>query len=218
LRSNVFVFQPVVPVKLHWKTVPILITRTTVPYVWAPAITLQDPIGRIHGFGDIDFLGLLTPTLKNKKMQLGFGGSFNIPTAGSNKVTGSGKWEGGPAFLYINMAVPKLQFGFFGFQMWSFASSSGNSSRPEVSQLSLQPFITAHFKGGWYLGSPESPQVYNWETSKWTWLIGPSGGRVFKIGRRPVKVFGAVYYNPEDNAGVTAEWTFKMGLTLLFPK
>jgi hypothetical protein len=195
-----------------------MITRTTVPYVRAPVLAFEEPHGRINGFGDIDFLGLLTPTLKNKKMQLGFGGSFNIPTAGSNKVTGSGKWAAGPAFLYINMAVPKLQFGFFGFQMWSFASSSGNSSRPETSSMSLQPFITAHFKGGWFLGSPEIPQVYNWKTSKWTWAIGPQGGRVFKIGRRPVKLFGALYYNPEDNAGVTPEWTFKMGLTLLFPK
>jgi hypothetical protein len=43
-------------------------------------------------------------------------------------------------------------------------------------------------------------------------------GRVFKISKAPVKMFGAVYYNPEDDNGATAEWTAKVGLTFLFPE
>jgi hypothetical protein len=87
-----------------------------------------------------------------------------------------------------------------------------------VNELALQPFITYHFGKGWYVGSPESPQIYNFQNSKWTWAIGPQLGRVFKIGKLPVKLFGAVYYNPEDEAGPTPEWTAKFGLTFLFPK
>jgi hypothetical protein len=211
--SNNFILQPVIPIKLPWEKVPILVTRTTLPYVWTP--DLGDPIGRKDGFGDLTSLGLFTPKLKTKGVQVGLGWSLTMPTAGDNDFTGSGKWSAGPAFLYINMKTPHLQWGLFTFQEWSFA---GDSDREDVNQLSLQPFITYHFGKGWYVGSPEIPQTYNFENSKWTWAIGPQLGRVFKIGKRPVKMFGAVYYNPEDDAGPTPEWTAKIGLTLLFPE
>jgi hypothetical protein len=203
----------VIPVKLPWEKVPLLITRTTLPYVWTP--DLGDPIGRKNGLGDLSFLGLLTPKLKTKGVQLGLGGNFIIPTAGDNDFTGSGKWSAGPAFLYINMKTPNLQWGLFTFQEWSYA---GDSDREDVNQLSLQPFITYHFGKGWYVGSPDLPQVYNFENNKWTWLIGPQLGKVTKLGKQPVKMFGAVYYNPEDDAGPTPEWTAKVGLTFLLPK
>jgi hypothetical protein len=211
--SNNFILQPVIPIKLPWEKVPILVTRTTLPYVWTP--DLGDPIGRKDGFGDLTSLGLFTPKLKTKGVQVGLGWSLTMPTAGDNDFTGSGKWSAGPAFLYINMKTPNLQWGLFTFQDWSFA---GDSDREDVNQLSLQPFITYHFGKGWYVSTPEIPQTYNFENSKWTWAIGPQLGRVFKIGKRPVKMFGAVYYNPEDDAGPTPEWTAKIGLTLLFPK
>jgi hypothetical protein len=205
------------PLNLPWKKVPVLITRTTLPYVTTP--DLGSPINdRKRGFGDAELLLLATPKLKTKGVQIGIGVNAVFPTAGDNNFTGSGKWQIGPAALYINMQTPKLQWGLFAFQDWSFASSSSGSGRPGVSKLSLQPFITKHFDKGWYIGSPESPQEYNWNTKKWTWKLGPSAGRVFKIGKQPVKMYGALYYNPEDDAGATAKWTGKMGITFLFPK
>ena len=162
---------------------------------------------------------MFTPKLKTKGVQLGLGWTVTIPTAGDNDFTGSGKWSAGPAFLYINMKTPKIQWGLFTFQQWSFASSSGNSDREDVNQLSLQPFITYHFGKGWYVASPDDPaNLQLRKLEKWTWAIGPQLGKVTKIGKQPVKMFGAVYYNPEDNAGPTPEWTAKFGLTLLFPK
>ncbi len=68
------------------------------------------------------------------------------------------------------------------------------------------------------MGSPDVPQVYDFGNDKWTWALGPQVGRVLKLGKQHVKMFGAVYYNPEDDAGPTAKWTAKFGLTLLFPK
>jgi hypothetical protein len=211
--ANSFIIQPVIPLKMPWEKVPLLITRTTLPYVWTP--DLGDPIGRKDGFGDLSFLGLFTPKLKTKGMQLGLGGNFIFPTAGDNDFTGSGKWSAGPALLYINMKTPHLQWGLFAFQDWSYA---GDSDREDVNQLALQPFITYHFGKGWYVSSPDVPQTYNFENDKWTWAIGPLLGKVTKIGKQPVKMFGAVYYNPEDDAGPTPEWTARFGLTLLFPK
>jgi hypothetical protein len=140
-----------------------------------------------------------------------------IPTAGDNEFTGSGKWQAGPAFVYIN-TQSSTQWGFFGFQQWSFASTDSGEGRPSVSKLSLQPFITHHFGEGWFVGSPDGPQVYNFDTKKWTLQLGPQVGRVFKIGKQPVKMFGAVYHNPIDDGGATAKWTAKIGLTFLFPE
>jgi hypothetical protein len=212
--GNNFVIQPVIPIALPWEKVPMMITRTTIPYVSTP--DLGSPVNRKHGFGDTVVLGLLTPKLKTKGVQLGLGGTFTIPTAGDNDFTGSGKWQAGPAFLYINMKTPQLQWGLFAFQSWSFASTSG--SREDVSKLSLQPFITKHFGKGWYVGSPDSPQTYDFKADEWTWALGAQLGHVTKLGKMPVKLFVEPLYNPNNDAGPTAEWTLKLNITLLFPE
>ena len=128
--SNVVTIQPVIPFLLPWENVPVLITRTTVPYVWTP--DLGDPINRKNGLGDVNLLMLVTPKLETKGMQLGLGFNSVIPTAGDNDFTGSGKWQAGPSALYINMRTPKIQWGVFAYQLWDFA---GDSS-PRVSSSS----------------------------------------------------------------------------------
>jgi hypothetical protein len=211
--SNAAIIQPVVPIKLPWEAVPLVITRTTLPYVTTP--DLGPGVGREKGFGDTTFLSLFTPNLGLKGQMLGLGPTFVIPTAGDNDFTGSGKWQAGPAAVYINTQT-STQWGLFAFQNWAFASSRSNSTN--VNKLSIQPILTHHFDGGWYVGTPDNPQVYDFRTDKWTLQLGPQVGRVFKIGAQPVKLFGAVYHNPIDDNGPTAKWTAKIGLTFLFPE
>lgn len=155
--SNVTTIQPVVPFKLPWEKVPLLITRTTIPYLSTP--DLGDPIGRKHGFGDTNLLMLALPKLETKGIQLGLGFNSVIPTGGDNEFTGSGQWQAGPSVLYINMRTPTIQWGLFAYQLWDFASTSSGSDREGVSQLSLQPFITKHLKKGWFVGGPDTPQT-----------------------------------------------------------
>jgi hypothetical protein len=216
--SNATLIQPIIPVKLPWEKVPLLITRTTIPYVTTP--NFDGPEGRERGFGDTTILNLFTPKLDVKGMQVGLGPTIVIPTAGSNEFTGSGKWQAGPSLFYINMQTPHLQWGMLAYHLWDFAdsSASGSSHRSGVSKLSLQPFVTYHLPEGWYVGSPDTPQTYDFRDDKWTWALGPVVGKVTKIGKVPVKLFGEVLYNPEDDAGPTAEWTAKVGITLLFPE
>jgi hypothetical protein len=214
--SNVTVLQPVIPIKLPWEKVPLLITRTTLPYITTP--DFDGPVDRKRGFGDTTFLGLFSPKLETKGVQVGLGPTLVIPTAGDNDFVGSGKWQAGPSVLYINMQTPSIQWGLFAFHLWDFASTSSGSDRPGVNKLSLQPFITKHLNDGWYVGSPDVPQTYDFNTNKWTWALGPQVGKVTKLGKMPVKIFGALYFNPEDEAGPTAEWTAKVGITFLFPE
>ena len=212
--GNNVIIQPVIPVSMPWEAVPMLITRTTIPYVSTP--DLGSPVNRKHGLGDTSLLGLFTPKLKAKGVQLGLGYTAVVPTAGDNDFTGAGKWSAGPSFLFINMRTPHLQWGLFAFQTWSFADAQ--QDREDVSKLSLQPFITLHLKEGWYIGSPDNPQTYNFKNNKWTWALGGQVGRVMKLGKLPVKLFAEVLNNPEDNAGATPEWTAKFNLTMLFPE
>ena len=214
--ANVSTLQTVIPVKLPWERVPMLITRTTLPYVTTP--NFDGPADRTSGFGDTDFLALFTPKLKKKGAQLGLGFNSVFPTAGGNDFTGNGKYQLGPAALYINMRIPTWQWGMFAHQLWDVGSGRGGSDREGVSKLSLQPVIVKHFTKGWYMGSPDTPQAYDFKANKWTWALGAQAGRVQKFGKLPVKWFGEILYNPEDNNGATAEWTAKVNLTFLFPE
>jgi hypothetical protein len=212
--SNDVIIQPVIPVSLPWEAVPTLITRTTIPYVSTP--DLGPGVNRKHGFGDTVALGLFTPKLKAKGIQVGLGYTLTLPTAGDNEFTGSGKWQAGPSFIYINMRTPNLQWGVFTYHEWSFADAQQH--REAVSTLSLQPFITYHLKEGWYVGSPDNPQKYNFKNNKWTWAIGGQVGKVTRIGKLPVKLFVEILNNPENNAGPTYNWEAKFNLTMLFPE
>jgi hypothetical protein len=138
--SNAAIVQPVIPVKLPWESVPTMVTRTTIPYVTTP--DLPDPVGRNSDIGDIVGLSFLMPKKwQSKEHMFGLGPALTIPTG--NDYTGTGKWSAGPAAVYINLKKPSLQWGVLAYQFWSFA---GDSDRDSVSELSLQPFVTKHFK------------------------------------------------------------------------
>jgi hypothetical protein len=212
--SNTFIVQPVIPISLPWKAVPLWISRTTLPYIRTPGFPV---VGHEHGFGDITMNNFFTLNLGLKGQTIGIGPTFVFPTAGDNEFTGNGKWQAGPTFLYINHAT-KTQFGILAYQLWSFASTSSGKDRPGVSKIALQPFVNQHLDKGWYVGSPDAPQFYDWKTDKWQLNLGGQVGRVFKIGKQPVKMFGEILHNPVDNGGPTAKWTAKFGLTFLFPE
>ena len=214
--SNTFVIQPVVPVSLPWESVPLLITRSTLPYVRTP--DLGDPVGHKQGFGDFTFLAIANPKLP-KGNQGGLGFSAVFPTAGSNEFTGSGKWQAGPAYAYINTMIPGTQLGFFGWHHWSYADGPTGGDRINVNEHSIQPLAIHHLGKGWYVGLQDIPWKYNFKSDQWTMPTGPQVGKVMKLGKLPVKLFGAVYYDPyQDEDSPSAEWTFKLNVTLLFPK
>ena len=75
-------------IKLPWEEVPLLVTRTPLPYVTTP--NFDGPIDRQRGFGDTTILMLFTPKLKAKGVQVGIGPTIVIPTAGDNEFTGNG--------------------------------------------------------------------------------------------------------------------------------
>lgn len=213
--SNVAIIQPVIPIKLPWEKVPLLVTRTTLPYISTP--DLDGGIGRKDGFGDIVTQGYFIPKLKAKGQMIGVGYNLTIPSGGDNDFVGSGKWSIGPGAVYFNMATPSWQWGVLGYSSFNFASA--NSDRGSVSNVAIQPIITKHFSEGWYAALPDVPQTYDFMTDNWTLAIGPRVGKVTKFGKQPVNLFGQVTWNPLDNDDqVSSEWTFKVNVTFLFPE
>jgi hypothetical protein len=189
--SNALVLQVVMPIKLSWESVPLLVTRTTIPYINTP--DFEGGIGTQEGFGDTAALGFLVPKLDTKGLEVGFGYSLTIPTAGDNDYTGSGKWSAGPAALFLNLQTPTWQWGALVFGNFSFASQS--SDRTYVSQVNLQPILTKHFDEGWYVSLPDLPQTYDYNTNEWTYALGGRVGKVTKFGQQPVELFGQITYN-----------------------
>jgi hypothetical protein len=213
--SNVGIIQPVIPIKLPWDEVPLIVTRTTLPYISTP--DLDGGIGRKDGFGDIVTQGYFLPKLKTKEVTAGLGYNLTIPTAGDNDYVGSGKWSIGPSAIYLNQQTPSWQWGLLTYSSFSFASA--NADRDHVANIAVQPLLIKHFKGGWYTGFPDVPQSYNFKTNNWNLQLGPRVGKVTKFGKQAVNLFGQVTYNPLDHDDeVAADWTFKVNLTLLFPK
>lgn len=212
--SNVAVIQPVVPFELPSSKVPLLVTRTTLPYISTP--DLDGGVGRKDGFGDIVAQGYFIPKLKAKGVMVGVGYNLTIPTAGDNKYVGSGKWSVGPAGVYFNMKTPSWQWGLLGYSSFSFADAA-TSDRDYVSNASIQPILTKHFDKGWYASLPDVPQTYDFNTNEWTLNVGARVGKVMKLGKQPVNLFGQATYNPNDDI-VAPEWTIKFNLTMLFPK
>jgi hypothetical protein len=213
--SQAVIGQVVVPVALPSKAVPMLITRTTIPYVTTP--DLGEPVNRKHGFGDTDLLTFFIPNFGLKGHTFGFGASAGIPTGGDNEYTGSGQWTLGPTFVYLNTKTKGIQWGLLAFQ--DFDVSSTRSDAADVDKISLQPIFTWHLSEGWYISAPDLPQVYDNETNEWSLNLGAVVGRVFPWKKQHLQMFGGVYYNSEDNDDIVAsEWTMKFNVSFLLPE
>ena len=68
------------------------------------------------------------------------------------------------------------------------------------------------------MASPDAPQTYDFRAHKWTLALGAQVGRVQKFGKQPVKWFGEILNNPENDNGANSEWSAKFNITFLFPK
>jgi hypothetical protein len=213
--SNTFLIQPVIPFGLPFKKMPTLITRSTLPYISTPKLP---EIGREYGFGDFTLLAVgIIPFAKGQN--IGLGTSLVFPTGGSNEILSGGKYLAGPAFAYVNTMFKGWQLGILGWQHWNVADGPGGGKKGNVSEFSIQPLITKHFSKGWYVRLQDDVWKYNFETNDWSMPTGPVLGKVFKLGKMPVNLYSGIYYDPmkhDDQSSNT--WSWKVNLTLLFPK
>lgn len=195
--GNAAIFQGVIPTKLGWGSgAEVMINRVTMPYVTTPEIDGVNNGDRATGMGDT----LLNTWFITKWMPKGntlvWGTTVTIPTAGDNEETGAGQWQAGPTMAYVNTNTPTWQWGGMWYQQWDVKSTRSDAA--DVSALSIQPIITKHFKGGWYISGPDTPNSYDFKTNKWTLALGAVVGRVVKWGAQPIQLFAEATYNPRE--------------------
>src|SRR5262245_25732651 len=211
--NNNLLFQPVVPVSLT-KDLS-LITRPVIPlYNSVPHETARGEFDRTTGFGDITLAELLSPAHTGHWI-LGAGPTFIFPSASSD-FTGQGKWQVGPAVV-VGYLTKQFIVGVFPQQWFSFA---GNSSRPDTSQMNLQPFAAWFFGKGWKVGYSGNI-LADWKApsgNKWTVPIGVEIGKVLKLGKLPVEITLAGQYMPVHPENVGQEWNIQVSLTPVIPK
>ena len=216
--SNAGLIQTVIPlpsVASKFDSLKGIVTRATIPYVSTPQL---DGVGRKHGMGDTNFLAFAVPKKAPPKSVWGYGVAIDIPTGGDDEFTGSGTWKMGPSAVFMASPRKGLQVGALVFHQWDTYDIRSNAA--DFSTTFIQPILTQHFPGGWYISLPDTPQNYDWEEEEWTLNLGAVLGRVMPVGGQPMQIFGGVYYNPEekDEGRISAEWTFKFQVGWLFPQ
>lgn len=211
--QNVLSIKPVIPIQIseNWN----LINRAIVPVVSQPGI----PGGpnRQNGIGDITYQGFISPA-KPGAVIWGVGPQIQMPTH-TDEVLGNENWAAGPSVVVLSMPGQWVLGGLLS-QIWDFAGSGNDGSDEDISALTFQPFVNYNFAGGWYLSS--APVITaNWEAEKssdeWTVPVGGGVGRVFRIGKQPVNMKMAYYYNVEKPE-FGSQWDLQLSVIFLFPK
>lgn len=207
---NALLIQPVVPFTLNtdWN----LVTRTIVPVL---ALSSPPPGFDKWGLGDIQQSFFFSPAKPTSNGVIwGVGPALSYPTA-SDTIYGSGKWSAGPGLVGLTMRGPWV-IGALLNNIWSFA---GDSDRPRVSLMTLQPFVNYNFDDGWFLQS--APLINaNWVApsgEKWLVPVGGGGGRTFRIGNQPVTAILTGFHNVERPTG-GPEWNIRFQMTFMFPR
>lgn len=206
--------QPVLPLRLtdDWN----LITRPILPVL--AGADVPDPAARggfeeHSGLGDLSLTSFVSPA-KSDGILWGVGPTFIFPTATSNAL-GAGKWQAGPAALALYMGKEWIVGGLLN-QWWSFA---GQDNRPETSSMNFQYFLFYLIPGGWQVGMSPNIQV-NWKAepgNKLTLPIGFGAGKLFKIGKLPLKLTLEIDYalvKPEDYG---QRWTIRFQMIPVIP-
>jgi hypothetical protein len=211
--NNNLVFQPVMPVSLT-KDIN-LITRPVVQlYNSVPYQTSTGADARTTSFGDWTQLEIFSPADSGNWL-LGAGPTFIFPTATSN-YTGQGKWQVGPALVLAYMSKSFI-LGVFPQQWWSYA---GDASRPNTSQINIQPIANLFLEGGWTVGYSGNITA-NWKApgnNRWTVPIGIGVGKVVRFGPLPVRIGLAGQYMVMQPDPVGQRWNIQLSLTPVLPK
>lgn len=205
--------QPVVPVALSDDLT--LVNRAIIPISYIPNSAIPPALanGAELGLGDINYQMYFVPESKPGELIWGVGPTFTLPTATADKL-GNGKWSVGANAVGL-MVKGKWVYGALVSQQWSVA---GNSSRPDVSFMTVQPFVNRNFSKGWY--ATTSPIITsNWKApseDQWTVPVGGGMGRVFAIGEQNVNVSLAAFANVVKPTN-GPDWNLRFQFTLLFP-
>jgi len=183
------------------------------PPASGPPLPIDLFSGRTTGFGDMYYVGLVSPKQAPKigdaTLIWGLGISQSFPTA-SEDVLGTGKWSTGPAAI-AGYLGPKWKVAAL---VQNYFSHSGDNGRDKVRLTNLQYFYYYSLSDVMSIGA--GPNIIaNWEASKgdkWTVPIGLGINRTFQFGKVPVRIGVEAFYNVVRPDSIGSNW----GLRFMF--
>ncbi len=166
--------------------------------------------GRTTGFGDMYYVGLLSPKKAPKigdgSLIWALGINQSFPSA-SEDVLGTGKWSTGPAAIFGYLG-PKVKVAAL---IQNYFSHSGDADRDKVRLMNLQYFYYYSLSDVMSIGA--GPNIIaNWEASKgdkWTVPIGLGINRTFQFGKVPVRLGVEAFYNVVRPDSIGSNWGFR---------
>lgn len=200
--------QPVVPfsVSKDWN----MIMRVIMPFIGQPPLTENGMAAT--GLGDILASFFFSP--REGSVIWGVGPVFGLPST-SERTLGSGKWAAGPTAVVLKQSGD-WTYGALVNQVWSFA---GSSSRADVSQLFVQPFLSRTSKSALTV-TLQSETIANWKAAdgeQWTVPINLAVAKLATFGPLPASYGGGIgYYIASPEGG--PEWQLRGSITLILPK
>jgi len=210
--GNVTNIQPILPVTLGKKGW-ILMNRFIIPFPKFTPNSESENANNVTGIGDITYTAWFAPPSKGK-VTWGFGPSMIFPTA-SDDLLGLGKFSIGPSLVFVQ-ATSKYVLAAVITNWWSVG---GDSDRADFTSFYFQPIFTYFLPNKWYLSSAPI-LLANWEVHKdqrWVVPFGAGIGKMFNIGKQPVDLVAAGYYNVVRPDGY-ANWQLRVQFKLIFAK
>ena len=205
---NTMNIQPVIPISLN-KNLN-LITRYIIPVVTQYNITA--PGQKQGGLGDAVVSAFLSPTNGKNGVTWGAGTAILLPI-GTDEFHTSKKFGIGPSVVALKQAGG-LTYGGLINQIWSVA---GSDSRPAVSQMLINPFVSFNWKTGAGIGA-SAEFTQNWIANTSTlWLI-PNISAVTSLGKQKTQFVIGPRFNLAAPSGSKADWGWRAVVVFLFPK
>lgn len=168
-------------------------------------VNAENGLGDINAFLSYNFVSKPNATV-------GIGPNFTLPTASSDML-GTGKWQGGFAFVAFVVHSPVFQFG--GLVTWQ-ASFGGDSNRASTNMAAVQPFYFWQLGAGTYLrGAPI--WYYDIENDGYALPLALGIGKVVKVGNTMFNLFLEPQYSVLHK-GTQAQIQLFTGINLQFMK
>jgi hypothetical protein len=202
--------QPVMPFAVNEYVN--LIVRLIVPLVSQPP--LFDGGTAASGISDITTSFFISPS-QSQRLIWGAGPVVVLPST-AEPTLGSGKWNAGPTIVALKQAG-QWTVGALWNQVWSF---SGDTTRPDVNQMFLQPFASYQATRTITLVL-NSEMTANWNADNdddtWTVPINFLMAKLSSFGTFPASYqmgFGVFPIHPQ----IGPSWKVRAAIVLLLPR
>lgn len=200
--------QPVIPFSLTSNIN--LIARVIVPYV--DQYNISGVGEHQSGISDIVATAFFTPAKPSNGLVWGVGPAFLIPI-GSNPYLTTQKWGVGPSVILLKQQNGWTT-GLLANQIWSIAA---DSSRTNVSQMLVNPFLSYNWKGG-ATATAQIEWTQNWISGTPVVYFEAMASTISSIGKQKINLALGPKFQLSAPEYAQSKFGLRAVISFLFPK